>query len=110
MNTSEPEWWISSKEIVTNIKALNNAWKYWPVKLTHNGKEYLIPETWLNIHINWWPVSIHGIPITSNVQKWVENIFQHNMATGWLRKVDTLNTDTTNSNNIHHPHHELYQE
>lgn len=84
----EPEWWRSNpREIITLIKTESNCWSHWPVKLKHNGKEYLIPRDWLNIHINGWAVYIKWVDVTKKIQKWVENVFRHN---AWNGKIESI--------------------
>lgn len=96
MNTlTEPEWWRRQEEVITVIRAVNNSGNHWAVRLEHNGKEYPIPKEWISLHINGGAVRIHWIDITKQVQKWVENIFQHNSWNWGLKRTEPTNSDNT---------------
>ncbi len=95
MNTIEPEWWSRPKEVITNIRVQDNAGNPWPVELIHNGKKYNIPKKWISLHINGWAVRIQWIDITSQVQKWVENIFQHDSWKWSLRRIEIIDSGNT---------------
>lgn len=82
---AEPEW--RPQNLMTTIQVLNNAWNPWKwSKIEHNWKQYPINDkTWeVRLHINGWAVRLNWIAITQKIQKWVENIFQHNSWT-WER-------------------------
>ena len=92
---AEPEWLIRPKEVVTRVKSQNDVGKHWPVYLEHNGKKYPIPKEWLSLHINGGAVRIHGIDVTRKVQKWVENVFQHDTWTWRLKRIEPTDSDNT---------------
>lgn len=76
---------------MTTFIIKNNAGKPWSCSIEHNWKKILTDKDWKAIlHINGWSLKIHwiAIDVQRRVQKWVNNIFQHDSSSWRMIKIE----------------------